>query len=42
MLLWAEGEIQGTLHRHLLKDREDELKAGAVLLLKQVRLAAAS
>uniref|UniRef100_A0A3Q3XG99 Homologous recombination OB-fold protein OB-fold domain-containing protein n=1 Tax=Mola mola TaxID=94237 RepID=A0A3Q3XG99_MOLML len=30
------GEIQGTVHRHLLKDRVDELKVGAVLLLKQV------
>lgn len=42
VLLWTEGEIQGTVHRHLLKDRVDELKVGAVLLLKQVRLAAAS
>ncbi|KAG9264206.1 hypothetical protein AMEX_G22461 [Astyanax mexicanus] len=30
------GEIQGTLHRRLLEDRQGELKTGAVLLLKQV------
>ncbi|XP_037333470.2 homologous recombination OB-fold protein [Pungitius pungitius] len=30
------GEIQGTVHRRLLEAREDELKVGAVLLLKQV------
>ncbi|XP_026200960.1 uncharacterized protein C17orf53 homolog isoform X2 [Anabas testudineus] len=30
------GEIQGTVHRHLLEDRAEELKVGAVLLLKQV------
>ncbi|KAM4598737.1 uncharacterized protein hrob [Polymixia lowei] len=30
------GEIQGTVHRRLLEDRLGELKAGAVLLLKQV------
>ncbi|KAM7371676.1 hypothetical protein PAMP_008892 [Pampus punctatissimus] len=30
------GEIQGTVHRRLLEDRVGELKAGAVLLLKQV------
>ncbi|XP_069572351.1 homologous recombination OB-fold protein isoform X2 [Brachyistius frenatus] len=30
------GEIQGTVHRRLLEDREEELKVGAVLLLKQV------
>ncbi|KAJ8389961.1 hypothetical protein AAFF_G00112460 [Aldrovandia affinis] len=30
------GEIQGTVHRHLLEDRQGELKTGAVLLLKQV------
>lgn len=30
------GEIQGTLHRRLLVDREEELQVGAVLLLKQV------
>ncbi|XP_040918843.1 homologous recombination OB-fold protein [Toxotes jaculatrix] len=30
------GEIQGTVHRRLLEDRVDELKVGAVLLLKQV------
>lgn len=32
------GEIQGTVHRRLLEDRLGELKAGAVLLLKQARL----
>lgn len=32
----AAGEIQGTVHRCLLVDREEELKVGAVLLLKQV------
>uniref|UniRef100_A0A3P9NX71 Homologous recombination factor with OB-fold n=1 Tax=Poecilia reticulata TaxID=8081 RepID=A0A3P9NX71_POERE len=32
------GEIQGTVHRRLLEERCEELKAGAVLLLKQVRL----
>ncbi|XP_018527702.1 homologous recombination OB-fold protein [Lates calcarifer] len=30
------GEIQGTVHRRLLEDRAEELKVGAVLLLKQV------
>nr|XP_019950302.1 PREDICTED: uncharacterized protein C17orf53 homolog isoform X1 [Paralichthys olivaceus] len=30
------GEIQGTVHRRLLEEREGELKVGAVLLLKQV------
>ncbi|CAL8342509.1 unnamed protein product [Arctogadus glacialis] len=30
------GEIAGTVHRRLLEDRLGELKAGAVLLLKQV------
>nr|XP_040046375.1 homologous recombination OB-fold protein [Gasterosteus aculeatus aculeatus] len=30
------GEIQGTVHRRLLEGREEELKVGAVLLLKQV------
>ncbi|KAJ8251037.1 hypothetical protein GJAV_G00216540 [Gymnothorax javanicus] len=30
------GEIQGTVHRRLLEDRQGDLKAGAVLLLKQV------
>ncbi|KAA8585415.1 hypothetical protein FQN60_004109, partial [Etheostoma spectabile] len=30
------GEIQGTVHRRLLDDRVEELKVGAVLLLKQV------
>ncbi|KAM8844170.1 homologous recombination OB-fold protein isoform 2-T3 [Spinachia spinachia] len=30
------GVIQGTVHRRLLEAREDELKVGAVLLLKQV------
>ncbi|XP_047213774.1 homologous recombination OB-fold protein-like [Girardinichthys multiradiatus] len=30
------GEIQGTVHRRLLEERSKELKAGAVLLLKQV------
>lgn len=30
--------MQGTVHRRLLEDREEELKVGAVLLLKQVRL----
>ncbi|KAM4717060.1 homologous recombination OB-fold protein isoform 2-T2 [Anableps anableps] len=30
------GEIQGTMHRRLLEERSEELKAGAVLLLKQV------
>ncbi|KAG7234768.1 hypothetical protein INR49_003982 [Caranx melampygus] len=30
------GEIQGTVHRQLLEDRAEELKVGAVLLLKQV------
>lgn len=37
-----EGEMQGTVHRRLLEDREEELKVGAVLLLKQVGLAAAT
>lgn len=40
IILWTEGEIQGTVHRRLLEDRVDELKVGAVLLLKQVRLTA--
>nr|XP_023684934.1 uncharacterized protein C17orf53 homolog isoform X1 [Paramormyrops kingsleyae] len=30
------GQMQGTVHRRLLEDRQDELKMGAVLLLKQV------
>ncbi|KAK3520556.1 hypothetical protein QTP70_026497 [Hemibagrus guttatus] len=30
------GEMQGTVHRRLLEDRQGELKPGAVLLLKQV------
>ncbi|XP_059582861.1 homologous recombination OB-fold protein isoform X2 [Alligator mississippiensis] len=30
------GEMQGTVHRLLLEERSSELKAGAVLLLKQV------
>ncbi|XP_034047129.1 homologous recombination OB-fold protein [Thalassophryne amazonica] len=30
------GEIQGTVHRRLLEDRLEDLKVGAVLLLKQV------
>ncbi|XP_062389052.1 homologous recombination OB-fold protein [Sardina pilchardus] len=30
------GEMQGTVHRRLLEDRQAELKSGAVLLLKQV------
>ncbi|XP_017274829.1 homologous recombination OB-fold protein [Kryptolebias marmoratus] len=30
------GEIQGTVHRRLLEERTEELKVGAVLLLKQV------
>ncbi|XP_029364653.1 uncharacterized protein C17orf53 homolog [Echeneis naucrates] len=30
------GEMQGTLHRRLLEDRAEELKVGAILLLKQV------
>uniref|UniRef100_A0A8C5QWQ9 Homologous recombination factor with OB-fold n=1 Tax=Leptobrachium leishanense TaxID=445787 RepID=A0A8C5QWQ9_9ANUR len=30
------GEIQGTIHHLLLEERESELKAGSVLLLKQV------
>lgn len=34
----AEGEIQGTVHRRLLEERSEDLKAGVVLLLKQVRL----
>lgn len=37
-LISSVGEIQGTVHRHLLEDRAEELKVGAVLLLKQVRL----
>lgn len=37
IMLWTEGEIQGTIHRRLLEDRAEELKVGAVLLLKQVR-----
>lgn len=32
------GEIEGTVHRRLLEDRVEELKVGAVLLLKQVNL----
>lgn len=32
------GEIQGTVHRRLLEERVEELKVGAVLLLKQVNL----
>lgn len=38
--LWS-GEIQGTVHRRLLEERVEELKVGAVLLLKQVNLAPA-
>lgn len=34
----ATGEIQGTVHRRLLENREEELKVGAVLLLKQVTI----
>lgn len=34
----ASGEIQGTVHRRLLEDRVEELKVGAVLLLKRVNL----
>uniref|UniRef100_H3CF72 Homologous recombination OB-fold protein OB-fold domain-containing protein n=1 Tax=Tetraodon nigroviridis TaxID=99883 RepID=H3CF72_TETNG len=30
------GEIEGTVHRRLLEERAEELKVGAVLLLKQV------
>ncbi|KAM9346681.1 uncharacterized protein hrob [Symphorus nematophorus] len=30
------GSIQGTVHRRLLEDRVEQLKVGAVLLLKQV------
>lgn len=30
------GEMQGTVHRHLVEERQGELKTGAVLLLKQV------
>ncbi|XP_018612707.2 uncharacterized protein C17orf53 homolog [Scleropages formosus] len=30
------GEMQGTVHRRLLEERQGELKVGAVLLLKQV------
>ncbi|XP_020654998.3 homologous recombination OB-fold protein [Pogona vitticeps] len=30
------GEIQGTIHRLLLEEKESEFKAGSVLLLKQV------
>ncbi|KAL7860719.1 hypothetical protein AOLI_G00170680 [Acnodon oligacanthus] len=30
------GEIQGTVHRRLLEDKQGDLKTGAVLLLKQV------
>ncbi|KAK2829635.1 hypothetical protein Q7C36_017625 [Tachysurus vachellii] len=30
------GEMQGTVHRRLVEDRQGELKTGAVLLLKQV------
>lgn len=30
------GEMQGTVHRRLLEDRQGELTTGAVLLLKQV------
>ncbi|XP_008327522.1 uncharacterized protein C17orf53 homolog isoform X2 [Cynoglossus semilaevis] len=30
------GEMQGTVHRRLLEGRRDDLKAGVVLLLKQV------
>ncbi|XP_053472251.1 homologous recombination OB-fold protein [Ictalurus furcatus] len=30
------GEMQGTVHRRLLEERQGELKTGAVLLLKQV------
>lgn len=42
VIFWTEGEIQGTVHRRLLEEREEELKAGAVLLLKQVGLTASS
>lgn len=38
MLFLSSGEIQGTVHRRLLEERVDELKVGAVLLLKQVKL----
>lgn len=30
------GEMQGTVHRLLLETRQNELKPGSVLLLKQV------
>lgn len=40
LIYLTEGEIQGTVHRRLLEDRVEELKVGAVLLLKQVRLPA--
>lgn len=30
------GEMQGTMHRFLLETRQNELKPGSVLLLKQV------
>lgn len=30
------GEMQGTVHRRLVEDRQGDLKTGAVLLLKQV------
>lgn len=32
----AAGEMQGTVHRLLLEERQGQLKPGAVLLLKQV------
>lgn len=42
VLFCPEGEIQGTVHRRLLEEREEELKVGSVLLLKQVGLAASA
>lgn len=33
------GEMQGTVHRLLLEQRQSELRAGSVLLLRQVRRA---
>lgn len=30
------GEMQGTIHRLLLEEKQSEFKAGSVLLLKQV------
>lgn len=36
VFIYELGEMQGTVHRRLLEDRQGELKIGAVLLLKQV------